>query len=191
MLFGDLNFSIESGQVLQVEGHNGSGKTTLLRTLCGLALPSNGEVRWCGQNIRKAQTDYFAELSYVGHYAGVKDELTALENLAMARAMSTSREGVGAEDALQRLGLPVECEDVPCRNLSAGQKRRVALARLLVTDTRLWVMDEPFTALDVAGRRTVEEMLSEHSGRGGIAVITTHHAVSLDSGLVKHLRLSA
>ena len=190
VLFSDLSFALEPGQVLQIEGHNGSGKTTLLRTLCALSTPSDGEVRWCGENIRKVLPDYLEELAYVGHIPGVKEELTPLENLAFAQAITRPRPGIDAESALERIGLPVEHEDIPCRKLSAGQRRRVALARLLMSDARLWVLDEPFTALDRVGRKMVEQMLRDHASAGGMAVITTHHTVSLDNSPVQHLHLS-
>ncbi len=190
-IFTDLNFSLEAGQILQVEGHNGSGKTTMLRILCGLTLPSEGEVRWCGENIRKNLAEYCAQLVYVGHAPGIKGELTPLENLEWARNMDRPREGASAEQVLGRLQLPAVCDDVPCHNLSAGQRRRVALGRLLMLDAPLWVLDEPFTALDPPGRRLVEELLSEHAQRGGMAVLTTHHEVNIDGCTVRGLQLGS
>ncbi len=188
-IFTDLNFSIQSGQILQVEGHNGSGKTTLLRVLCGLTIPSEGEIRWCGERIRANLAEYNAELAYVGHAPGIKDELTPVENLELATSMERGREGADAERVLERLRLPAFCEDVPCRNLSAGQRRRVALGRLLMLDASLWVLDEPFTALDREGRALVEELLAEHVQRGGMAVLTTHHVMNVSGGEVCGLRL--
>ncbi len=188
-IFTDLNFSLEAGQILQVEGHNGSGKTTMLRILCGLTLPTEGEIRWCGENIRKNLAEYHARLAYVGHAPGIKDELTPLENLNLARDMDRPRDGADAEQVLERLQLPAYCDEVPCRNLSAGQRRRVALGRLLMLDAQLWVLDEPFTALDPAGRRLVEELLSEHAKAGGMAVMTTHHVVNLEGCTVQRLQL--
>ena len=189
VLFSELSFSLEPGQVLQIEGPNGSGKTTLLRVLCGLTAFEEGDVRWGGESIRDAFSDYVAELAYVGHAAGVKEELTPLENLEVARAMGRARQGVEPEDVLDRLGLPPEHEDVPCRKLSAGQRRRVALGRLLITEARLWVLDEPFTALDRAGRVLIEGLLSEHAQAGGMAVLTTHHTMRLGECEVKSLNL--
>jgi len=188
-VFTDLNFFLDAGQILQVEGHNGSGKTTMLRILCGLTLPSEGEIQWCGENIRKNLAEYYAQLAYVGHAPGIKGELTPLENLELAKRMDRPREGADAEQVLDRLQLPAFCDDVPCHNLSAGQRRRVALGRLLMLDARLWVLDEPFTALDPAGRSLVEELLSEHAQAGGMAVLTTHHAVNLEGCVVRRLQL--
>ncbi|MCK9531327.1 MAG: cytochrome c biogenesis heme-transporting ATPase CcmA [Gammaproteobacteria bacterium] len=189
LLFSDLEFHLAPGEVLLVEGQNGSGKTTLLRTLCGLAMPSDGEIRWCGRDIREVRPEFFADLAYVGHCAGLKGELTPVENLAFTQATQQARHDVAPTDALARLGLPENCEWVPSRCLSAGQQRRVALARLLVTQARLWVLDEPFTALDLAGRRQIETMLAEHAAAGGIAILTTHHVLEVDGACTRQLRL--
>lgn len=191
IIFTDLSFTLEAGQILQVEGHNGAGKTSLLRILCGLTMPSDGEVRWCGENMRDERDRYYADLCYVGHYPGVKEELTPLENLAMVKSLGRIREGVDIEEVLERIGLPFGHEDQLCSRLSAGQRRRIALARLLVTDAKLWILDEPFTALDIAGRRMVEEMLMSHAKAGGMVILTTHHAVDLGDCNVKMLHLGA
>jgi len=188
-IFAGLNFSLQAGQILQVEGHNGSGKTTMLRVLCGLTVPSEGEVRWCGDDIRKNMPEYYAQLAYVGHAPGIKGELTPLENLDFAKSMDCPRKNADAGQVLERLQLPAFCDDVPCHNLSAGQRRRVALGRLLMLDSLLWVLDEPFTALDRDGRRLVEELLSEHVQAGGMAVLTTHHVVNLEGCTVRQLQL--
>ncbi|PKM45382.1 MAG: heme ABC transporter ATP-binding protein CcmA [Gammaproteobacteria bacterium HGW-Gammaproteobacteria-1] len=187
-LFRDVAFTLRSGEVLQIEGHNGSGKTTLLRILCGLTRPAEGRVCWAGEDIRDNYAAYATHLSYVGHHAGIKEELTPLENLAFAAALGGAGGG-SPEQALQRVGLPFECEELPCRKLSAGQRRRVALARLLLVSSRLWVLDEPFTALDVAGRALVETLLREHAAQGGMAVVTSHHAVDLEGCTVQQLHL--
>lgn len=188
-LFRDVCFTLNPGAVLQIEGHNGSGKTTLLRTLCGLTRPAAGRVCWAGEEIRDNFAAYAMELNYVGHYAGIKEELTPLENLAFATALGGGTGRILPEQALQRLGLPLECEDIPCRKLSAGQRRRVALARLLLSPGRLWILDEPFTALDVAGRGVVEALLREHVAQGGMAVVTSHHVVDLEGSAVQALHL--
>lgn len=188
-LFRDVSFELRAGQVLQIEGRNGCGKTTLLRTLCGLTRPAEGRVCWAGADIRDNYAAYAMELVYVGHYAGIKEELTPLENLAFTSALGGGEGRVTPEQALQRIGLPFECEDIPCRKLSAGQRRRVALARLLLSSSRLWILDEPFTALDVTGRTLVESLLREHTARGGMAVVTSHHAVDLEGSAVQTLHL--
>lgn len=187
-LFRQLDFAIERGEVLQIEGRNGCGKTTLLRVLCGLSQPSEGELLWNGSNVREVLPEYLGELAYVGHLAGLKEDLTPYENLEAAAAIGR---GAGLEPlaALDRVALPAGHEEVSVRTLSAGQRRRVALARLLVSGATLWIADEPFTALDRQGRQLVEELLSEHAAAGGMAVLTTHHAVELDGCTVRNLHL--
>ena len=190
MLFTGLNLTLKPGNLIQVEGPNGSGKTSLLRILCGLTEPAQGAVLWCGQNIRRNWLDFMSQVSYLGHTAGIKMDLSPYENLKIARGLGVPKAGVKIDEALEKVGL-LGFEDVPARTLSAGQKRRVALARLIATDSRVWILDEPFTALDVKGVKLVERLLSEHMAQGGMAVITTHHPVHLAQGQVSILDLSA
>lgn len=173
-LFTDLGFRLRPGEMLQVAGPNASGKTTLLRILCGLSWSESGRVLWRGRDIAEQRAAYAAELAYLGHAPAVKADLTAAENLSSQLALgSGARAGVGAHDALARVGLG-EWGDVSARSLSAGQQRRLALARLVLSPARLWVLDEPFTALDHEGRALVEELLRAHVDDGGLAVLTTH-----------------
>jgi len=188
-LFDGLQFTLGPREIAQVEGPNGSGKTTLLRIICGLTLPDAGEVRWCGRNILDIRFEYFCAVAYIGHAHAVKAELTPIENLQMTRALGNARLSVDLVEALDRVGL-WGYEHVPCRTLSAGQRRRVALARLLVADARLWVLDEPFTALDRTGRRDIEAMLIDHSAAGGMAILTTHHVVELGECTVTRIHLN-
>src|SRR5574341_229002 len=147
-LFSGLSFALGQGELLQVKGPNGAGKTSLLRMLCGLMAPVEGQIRWKGSTIRELGEDFYREVTYLGHLPAVKDELTAEENLRIASAL----DGVEIEPreayvALRKMGLQGR-ESLPAKVLSAGQRRRVALARLLTLDTILWVLDEPLTALD-------------------------------------------
>ncbi|MDM8547676.1 cytochrome c biogenesis heme-transporting ATPase CcmA [Candidatus Venteria ishoeyi] len=174
VLFENLELSLNPGELLQIEGHNGSGKTSLLRILCGLALPSEGRVCWQGESIEDNRLEYNAVLNYVGHKHGVKGDLTPYENLRVSRAMHGSATDITLDDALEQVGLR-GFEDVPSRTLSAGQRRRVGLARLLTRQAALWILDEPFTSLDKKGIHWVEEQLHQHSEQGGIAVLTSHH----------------
>jgi heme exporter protein A len=177
VLFDDLNFTLSAGQLLQIEGRNGSGKTSLLRILCGLTLPTEGTVYWNNQDIEDIKHNYWANLAYIGHTPGIKAELTPLENLAMAQSLAATPSTVELADVLDQVGL-YGFEDVPTRTLSAGQQRRVALARLLVSEAQLWILDEPFTALDKAAITMIEQLLDAHAKQGGMAVLTSHHTVN-------------
>lgn len=188
-LFHDLDFRLDPGQALVLEGRNGSGKTSLLRILCGIRLPDAGSVNWNGSDIARLGADYLQHIAWVGHRDGMKLDLTPRENLAMARALGRPND-IGLDAALDRVELG-GFEDVPTRNLSAGQQRRLALARLLVTDTTLWLLDEPFTSLDVHGILVIEQLLERHTARGGMLAVTSHHAVNLHDTPVQRINLSA
>lgn len=173
-LFSGLGFDLQSGQIMQVQGANGSGKTSLLRTLCGFLMPDEGDIRWRGKNISELDEDYYAEMLYLGHLNAIKDELNALENLRISAGLSgVALEEKGAMAALRRMGLRGR-EMLPAKVLSQGQRRRVALARLLVSNAKLWILDEPLTALDVGAVTLIEEMISEHLAQQGMVIFTTH-----------------
>ena len=188
------NLSVEAGPqtLLEVRGPNGSGKTSLLRNLCGLLAPAAGSISWRGRDIRTGGDDYRAELAYVGHLAGVKDELTAAENLrfsALAAGLPAAAPAIDA--ALAKLGLG-DYRDLPCKVLSQGQRRRVALARLCLSATRaLWILDEPFTALDAAALAVVTELLEAQLAAGGIVVLTTHQEVALAAPATQRVDLAS
>ena len=188
-LFEDLEFRVCSGEMLLLEGRNGSGKTSLLRILCGIRLPDEGEIRWNGSDINRLGPDYHVHTSYVGHRDGNKLDLTPLENLAMARALGRASD-LTLQQALEKVEM-YGLEDVPTRNLAAGQQRRLALARLLVTDAELWILDEPFTSLDVHGIELIEQLLDQHTSAGGMLAVTSHHVVNLDSNRAQRINLSA
>ncbi len=190
VLFSGLDFVLDSGQALLLEGRNGSGKTSLLRILCGIRFPESGSVHWCGEDIHQLGPLYHEHIAYVGHRDGLKLDLTPLENLAMARGLGSPNPDISPAEALASVEL-YGFEDIPSRNLSAGQQRRLALARLLVTRSQLWILDEPFTSLDVHGIELVEGLFHEHVSRGGMLAMTSHHTVNLDSACVQRINLSA
>jgi heme exporter protein A len=189
MLFSGLDFAVDAGTLLHVRGRNGSGKTTLLRTLCGLYRQDSGEVSWRGEPIRRLAEDYRRELLYFGHLNGIKGDLTGAENLAISATLDGDDADTSSVwSALARIGL-AGFEDLPTRMLSQGQKKRVALARLILSRAPLWVLDEPFTALDVDAVDLLQGLIAEHVAGGGMAVLTTHQAVPLTSGQARHLDL--
>ena len=170
LLFEDLHLSLASGEMLEIHGPNGSGKTTLLRVLCSLTDPESGEVHWRGRALPEQREAFLAALRYVGHQDGVKFMLTVRENLEVAARLAGAGE---VEPALRRFGLePVA--DEPVRALSAGQRRRAALARLLLHEAPLWILDEPFTALDEEGAELMQALLAQQVGKGGAVLLSTH-----------------
>jgi len=176
-LFRDVSFVAASGEWVALRGANGSGKTTLLRCLSGLTRAEEGEVTWDGVPARAPDSRLREDALYSGHAAGVKDDLTAAENLRDALALRGVPCGEAAMDeALGQVGLSAR-RRLPARRLSAGQRRRIGLARLWLDPAPLWLLDEPLTALDASGEALFTTMLERHLGRGGVAVIATHHAL--------------
>jgi len=188
-LFSGVSFALEPGTLLHVRGCNGSGKTTLLRALCGLLVPEAGEIRWQGQDSRRLGEDYREDLLYCGHLNGIKGDLTGIENLRVAAILDGNPVDEGRLwSALEQMGL-AGYEDLPAVALSQGQKRRVALARLLVSEAPLWILDEPFTALDTDAVDLLLRLIAGHVSDGGILVLTTHQEVPLTAGRVQQLHL--
>jgi heme exporter protein A len=187
LLFKDMNFTVGAGELLLVQGGNGQGKTSLLRLLTGLARPEAGEIRWRGEPIRQCRDLFHAEMIYLGHANGVKDDLDPIENLRFAEGLQgRAFERERAIDLLQRLGL-ARCLDLPCRVLSFGQRRRVALSAMLLADAKLWILDEPLTGLDVHAVALMEGLIRDHLAAGGMAVATTHQALNLEGVKVQRL----
>lgn len=182
VLFAGINLAVGAGEWLHVRGENGVGKTSLLRLLAGLSAPEAGQIRWCGEPVGEVAQDYRRAMLFLGHHAAVKDELTALENLELAAALDGCElpqdEAIAA---LRRFGLKGR-EELPVRFLSAGQKRRALLARLATRKARLWILDEPFTALDAKAVTMLASLIEEHLAQGGMAVVTSHQAVPIAGG---------
>lgn len=190
LLFSGLSFSLSAGQLLQVQGANGSGKTSLLRTLCGFMMPTSGEILWRGQNIRELGEDYYAEMIYLGHLNAIKDELNALENLRISAGLA----GCEVDDkqfivALRHMGLRGR-ETLPVKVLSQGQRRRVALARLLISKAKLWILDEPLTALDVGAIGLMQELIAGHLANNGMVIYTTHQPLDVAGVVTSRVALS-
>ncbi|MDP1594190.1 MAG: cytochrome c biogenesis heme-transporting ATPase CcmA [Gallionella sp.] len=189
-LFSDLSFALHPGQIMQIQGANGSGKTSLLRTLCGFIIPDDGKISWCGENVRELDEAYFAQMMYLGHLNAIKDELSALENLRISAGLSgTELNEKDAIAALRRMGLRGR-ERLPTKVLSQGQRRRVALARLLVSDAKLWILDEPLAALDVGAVALIQELIAEHLARLGMVIFTTHQPLHVAGMEMRCLSLS-
>jgi heme exporter protein A len=186
VLFEGLCFELNSGQALLLEGENGSGKTSLLRILCGFREPDAGQVWWCGNAINDSQ--YYQDMAYVGHLDGVKKELTVLENLKVSLALGQAGQ-YSIPRALAKIQL-ADFDDALVQTLSAGQKRRLSLARLLITNHSLWILDEPFTSLDKQGITLIENLMAEHCKNGGMIVLTSHHDITLPSVDVQRILLS-
>ena len=187
LLFEHLDIGLEAGQMLVVDGPNGCGKTSLLRILTGLRLADGGEVLWRGEPIDRLAGDYFEQVNYVGHHDGVKHELSCLENLRLARAMGVPSQ-LDLDDVLDRVNLYAYGE-TEAGSLSAGQKRRLALARLIATDAMLWILDEPFTSLDKASMALFSGMFEQHLLQRGVIVMTSHHDISLPTRALQRLQM--
>jgi len=187
VLFEQLSLALEAGEVLQIAGRNGAGKSSLLRILAGLAEPADGQIHYKGVALAKAADDYAADLCFIGHLSGVQPQLTALENLAFWRACFQLDV---ADDwaLLANLGL-AGLEDIPCQLLSAGQQRRVSLCRLWLTRAKIWILDEPFTALDQAAIAQLQQRISLHCQEGGAVLLTTHQSFSIPAVPVRQLTL--
>ena len=185
-LFSGLSFTLNAGEWVQITGSNGAGKTTLLRLLTGLSRPDAGEVLWQGQPLHQVRDSYHQNLLWIGHQPGIKTRLTALENLHFYH-----RDGDTAQclEALAQAGL-AGFEDIPVNQLSAGQQRRVALARLWLNRATLWNLDEPFTAIDVNGVDRLTQRMAQHTEQGGIVILTTHQQLNVAESKIRRISLT-
>jgi heme exporter protein A len=183
-----LSIAVRARELLHISGPNGTGKTTLLRVASGLLRPEQGSVSWLGQQIRQSPVQYQAQMAYSSHEPALKGDLTALENLRFAVALKRRVTIPELRIVLDRTGVgPVA--DLPTRVLSAGQRRRVALARVLAMNATLWLLDEPYSNLDAAGSELMSELLQAHVQGGGVAVVVAHHSLELDCD-VRRLELN-
>jgi len=186
VLFEGLNFKLQNHQVLLLEGKNGCGKTSLLRIICGFREQDAGEFLWCDQ--LTSDSDFYSQMAYVGHLDGIKKELTVIENLKMSLALSQAGK-YSIDQALEKVHL-AGYDDSLVQSLSAGQKRRLSLARLLITKKSLWVLDEPFTSIDKQGIKLIESLMHEHVAGGGMIILTSHHDLLLHEADVQTINLS-
>lgn len=190
LLFEDISFQIRPGEIRQVRGTNGAGKTSLLRILCGLSLPEHGEVLWDGAPIGQDRARYHAQLAYVGHAPGLKLDLTARENLLFTLSLQSAQEHVDIDVVLERVGLDASA-NLLCRHLSAGQLRRVAIARLHLARALLWILDEPCSAIDSQGVSDIEALLGTHLDTGGMVIFTSHQAIKIGQYPITTIELSS
>jgi heme exporter protein A len=189
-LFKDLSFSTAGGELIELRGPNGSGKTSLLRILCGLATPAVGEVCWQGHNIRSLGEEYHAVVVYLGHQNAIKDELSAIENLRISSACAgKALSQAQAQETLKRVGLAQQ-QNLPARVLSAGQRRRLAMTRLLTANAKLWILDEVLTSLDDTAVNLSRQFIGEHLKNDGMAIVATHQDLNLDAPRTQRLKLS-
>lgn len=190
VLFTELSFAAQPGELVHIAGENGSGKTSLLRMLAGLLAPAAGAIRWNGIETGRQREDYLRALLYIGHQNALKDELSATENLRYLSALGAQAyDARRTTSALETLGVGQRAY-LPVRALSQGQRRRVALARLLLTDAKLWLLDEPFAALDQAALTTCAGVIARHLENGGTVILTTHQEVPISAPRRQRIALS-
>ncbi len=177
ILFNNLDYCWKSGDFVQIEGHNGIGKTSLLRILVGLAQPLSGQIFWNNGEIKKNREEYHHNLLYLGHLTGIKQELTAWENLQFYQKVTDCKQGDDILwDILQKVGL-FGREDIIASQLSSGQQKRITLARLWLSNAPLWILDEPFNAIDKQGIQVLTQLFEQHTQQGGIVILTSHQEI--------------
>ncbi|MDP2562635.1 cytochrome c biogenesis heme-transporting ATPase CcmA [Psychrobium sp. 1_MG-2023] len=187
ILFDQLSFEVTAGELIQVEGPNGAGKTSLLRILAGLSRPYDGRVNYKQQDITQVREEFYNDLTFIGHLAGVKSELSAEQNLAFNLQLQND-DTTGLEQALDQVNL-TGFEHAPAAFLSAGQNRRIALARLWQSHSKIWILDEPFTAIDKTGVEKLERLFIHHIDNGGCVILTSHQDIQIGAQRLKRITL--
>ncbi len=188
ILFQALNFSLEDGGLLQIDGVNGSGKSSLLQMCVGLIQATDGEITWNSENITNLRYQFQSDITYFGHTNGVKAGLTALENMKVMHALSGFKLKIDYSRILKQIGL-AGMEDVLLSRMSAGQKRRVGLTRIFMASSKLWLLDEPFNALDKEGKIIIEQLIVQHCKSGGMVIFATHQTMEIDGYPLQHIHL--
>ena len=188
ILFSDINFQLNEGELLQIDGVNGSGKSTMLRICAGLTQATEGQVFWNDQNINDCRYQYQQTMTYIGHTNGVKEALTAKENIKVIHALSGRDDKIDYNLVLGQIGLP-DVDDILLSKMSAGQKRRIGLTRLIINSSKIWLLDEPFTSLDVNGKSIIEKLIVNHCQNGGMVIFATHQSMEIEGHEVRHIHL--
>lgn len=188
ILFDDLSFSLKDGGLLQIDGVNGSGKSSLLQMCIGLIQATEGSISWDGENINNCRYQFQSDMTYFGHTNGVKSGLTALENMKVMHALSGFKSEIDYSLILKKIGLP-GMEDVLLSRMSAGQKRRVGLTRIFMASSKLWILDEPFNALDKNGKKIIEQLIVTHCKTDGMVIFATHQTMEIDGYPLQHIHL--
>ena len=188
ILFQDLNITIKDGELLQISGRNGCGKSSLLQICTGLMEPTSGNILWDNKSIKNYRYEFQSNILYLGHANAIKSALTVEENMKIIHALAGLKSKIDYSKILEEIGMP-NMNEIFTHNLSAGQKRRVGLTRLFMSQSKIWYLDEPFNALDKQGKKIIEKIIVEHCKNGGIVFFTAHQKIEIDNYPIKNINL--